>query len=95
MERAMQLGRQRLKEETNIIQIIKSRRYFKYALKLLLTREQRQRYKSKSTFELINVERPDGQASDSLSEKDYKRSDHVNANTNSQVEMAAESFLTI
>ena len=44
MERAMQLGRQRLKEETNIIQIIKSRRYFKYALKLLLTREQRQRY---------------------------------------------------
>ena len=40
-ERGLDLGRQKLEKETNIIAILQSRRYFNAALKQLLTKQQR------------------------------------------------------
>ena len=38
LDKGFALGRQQLQKETNIIEIIKSRRYFNHALRLLLTK---------------------------------------------------------
>ena len=49
-ERALKLGRERLEQETNIIEIIKARRFFQSALSLLLTKDQHKRLKEQSRF---------------------------------------------
>ena len=40
--------------ETNIIKIVKSRRYFKHALRILLTRKQRRELKERSRYTTID-----------------------------------------
>lgn len=47
-------GRERLQRETNIIEIIKSRRYFNATLRFLLTKNQRMRLKKRGRYTAIN-----------------------------------------
>ena len=51
------MGRRKLEKETNIISIIKSRRYFNAAIKLLLTKHQRDRLKEHTKYLHINPEK--------------------------------------
>ena len=54
LERGFFAARELLKQETNIIDIIKSRRYFNAALHFLLTKSQRIRIKEKSRYTHVN-----------------------------------------
>lgn len=56
-ERFFQMARQRLQNEINIVEIIKSRRFFTRALRLLLSERQRFKMKEKSRYIVID---PDG-----------------------------------
>ena len=67
LERGFSKAREKISEETNIIGIIKSRRYQAAAFKLLLTKEQRHTLKVQSRYFAID---PD---SDEKSEKDPKK----------------------
>ena len=44
-------------EEINIVEIIKSLRYFNMAMRLLLTKSQQSEIKDKSRFVIINVDK--------------------------------------
>ena len=50
IETTFELGRDQMNFETNIIEIIKSRRYFSAALKILLTPEQRAKLKERTRY---------------------------------------------
>ena len=54
LEKGFERGRELLTKETNIIEIIKSRRYFTRALRLLLTKDQRMRLKERSRYISLN-----------------------------------------
>ena len=51
---SIELARAQMAEEINIVEIIKSRRYFNMALRQLLTKKQRSMMKEKSRFIVIN-----------------------------------------
>lgn len=53
-EKGFELARERMANETNIIEIIKSRRYFNAALRFLLSKKQRMRLKERGRYTLIN-----------------------------------------
>ena len=55
----MAIGRDKLEREINVIEIIKSRRYFKAALKILLTRKQRDRLMEKTRYLHIDLKAED------------------------------------
>lgn len=57
LERGFEKARERMQRETNIIEIVKSRRYFNAALRFLLTKKQRMRIKERGRYTVIN---PDG-----------------------------------
>ena len=73
-ERAFQIAREKMIKEISIIEIIKSRRLFNAALKLLLRREQRLKLKDKSRYISIN---PDSDLQTSKKKKDEFK-DEVN-----------------
>ncbi len=50
VEKSFEVGRTYLSRETNIVSIVKSVRYFKQALKLLLSEEQRTKLKEKTKY---------------------------------------------
>ena len=54
------MGRQKLLKETNIISIIQSRRYFNAALKLLMTKQQRNRLKERTNYLHVNPDSKKG-----------------------------------
>ena len=60
-----------LDTETNIVKIVKSRRYFKAALKMLLSREKRKQLKEKSRY--ISID-PSSDSDDNGSSKKNMRS---------------------
>lgn len=66
---SLQIGRDKLDKEINIIEIIKSRRYFKASLKLLLTKKQRERLQRKTQY--IHVDPEGSDESGSCTETDF------------------------
>ena len=54
LERGFEKARGQLLEEINIIEIIKSRRFFQKALKVLLTKKKRLELKERSRYISIN-----------------------------------------
>ena len=48
------MAREKLHKETNIIDLIKEKRYFNASLKLLLTRKQRKRLKERTRYLMLN-----------------------------------------
>ena len=66
LERAFEKAREELQNETNIIQIIKSRRFFEAALARLLTLEEITRLKKLSYFITVDPDQSD----------DYQQQDH-------------------
>mmetsp|Transcript_36663 Transcript_36663/g.48146 ORF Transcript_36663/g.48146 Transcript_36663/m.48146 type:complete len:240 (-) Transcript_36663:585-1304(-) len=53
-DKSIEMARKKLEKESNIIEIIKSRRYFSASLKLLLTRRQRMRLKERTRYLHMN-----------------------------------------
>ena len=54
LERGFEKARQQMQRETNIIEIVKSRRYFNAALRFLLTKKQRMKIKERGRYTVIN-----------------------------------------
>ena len=54
LEKGFELARKRMETSTNIIEIIKSLRYFNAALRLLMTKKQRLRLKEQGRYTVIN-----------------------------------------
>ena len=54
LERGFQKARERMQRETNILEIIKSRRYFNAAIRFLLTKKQRMKLKERGRYTVIN-----------------------------------------
>lgn len=50
-----------LEKETNIIEIVKSRRYLSEAVRLLLSKEQRKKLKERSRYLIVNPDKLKGQ----------------------------------
>ena len=48
-----------MQRETNILEIVKSRRYFNAALRFLLTKKQRMKIKERGRYTVINPDRKD------------------------------------
>ena len=68
LDKSFELGRTKLEKETNIIDLIKERRYFYASLKLLLTRRQRERLKQRTRFLLLNPNSKKSKNNDSESD---------------------------
>ncbi len=51
------MGRSMLEKETNIIEIVKSRRYLSEAIRLLLSKEQRKELKERSRYLIVNPDK--------------------------------------
>ena len=54
LDKSLIQGRTKLEKETNIIDLIKEKRYFNASLKLLLTRKQRKRLKERTRYLMLN-----------------------------------------
>ncbi len=57
LERGFELGRSMLEKETNIIEIVKSRRYLSQAVRLLLSKEQRKKLRERSRYLIVNPDK--------------------------------------
>ena len=57
LDLSLKLGRSRLEKESNIIEMIKTRRYLNASMKLLLSRRQRDRMKERTRYLLLNPEK--------------------------------------
>ena len=62
LERGFQEARERMQSETNILEIVKSRRYFNAALRFLLTKKQRLKIKERGRYTVFNPDRKDKRA---------------------------------
>jgi hypothetical protein len=60
LEKGFEEARRRMANETNILEIIKSRRYFNAALRFLLSKSQRMRLKERGRYKVINPDSLDG-----------------------------------
>jgi len=83
LERGFSEARGLLKHETNIIEIIKSRRYFNAALRFLLTKKQRMRIKERGRYTSVN---PD-------LKKDAKKEDDSNEYTDGFYTSESDAFV--
>ena len=72
LERGFERARDKLEKEINIIEIIKSRRYFNRALKVLLPKKQRMKIKERSRYIAIN---PDAESENEEDKKAKQQED--------------------
>ena len=63
-DKSIALGRDKLEKESNIIEIIKSRRYFNASLKILLSKRQRMRLKERTRYLHVNPQAKQNSDSD-------------------------------
>ena len=56
-ETGLQMGRDKLAQETNIIKIVQSRRYLNAAIKLLLPKDKRKRLKEQTKYWMLQVDK--------------------------------------
>ena len=63
-----------MQRETNILEIIKSRRYFNAAIRFLLTKKQRMKLKERGCYTVINPDRTDDER---VTEKGYDSNEYT------------------
>ena len=71
-DKSIAMGRDKLEKESNIIEIIKSRRYFNASLKILLSKRQRMRLKERTRYLHVNPrakQNSDSDATDFLTDE--------------------------